>query len=283
VKCVIALIILYEAEGFISVCPELAQAFGRSNTFVVRSVMKASLLGLVVVFAVSANAQEKAPALAPVQLIPAAAVVKPSSDQESLRQLRQAEAELKAQKSAPVVVSPVLPNTSSSQQLPSIPRPVVAARPVVVARPALPMARPMVVARPRLQPVMATDAAGLLTARCLKAAHPLRCMSQQLEEAELRVDSAEVRLLNCRELRKFDTSLDKNVVDALVTGQMYQLRFKETQSFNAALAAMGPASKMKTKEAELRATLTHLNSVSALGSKVCNASAFASLYAAAQN
>lgn len=107
-------------------------------------------------------------------------------------------------------------------------------------------------------------------------------MNRELNAAELRVDSAEVRLLNCRENRKFDVGLDKNVIDALVTGRMYQLRFKATQTFNANLAAAGRVSRLKTREIEIRANLDHLAAVSALNSIVCSAPEFAKMYAEAQ-
>jgi hypothetical protein len=248
--------------------------------------------------AAGAEAQT-APALQPIQIIPAAAVVKPatpvkapvaktsstSSDEEALRQLHQAEAEFKAK--TPVAPMPIIvakpasssasSNRSNNQQLPSV-RQSSIRRSSGTATTAAARSR---VRRARAS-VTKLDAAGLLTVHCAASKHPLRCMNRELNAAELRVDSAEVRLLNCRENRKFDVGLDKNVIDALVTGRMYQLRFKETQTFNANLAAAGRVSRMKTKEIEIRATIDHLGAVSALNSIVCSAPEFAKMYAAAQ-
>ncbi len=257
--------------------------------------MKASLLAVALLVSVGAKAQTAVPPLTPVQLIPAAAVVKANSDEEALRQLRQAEAEFKAKQSAPitvvksapvtaakpaVVVKPAavaakpatLPTTSNNQQLPSIRRAQVTA--------------PILRASPKRAPIAARaglDSAMMIKSHCAASKHPLRCMNAQLDAAELRVDSAEVKLLNCRELRKFDLSMDKNMIDTVVTGRMYQLRFKETQTFNAALASAGQVSKLETKEIELRATLAHLDAVNELSAKVCSASEFAKLYASSKN
>jgi hypothetical protein len=275
--------------------------------------MKSSLVAITLLMSVVASAQN-IPPLTPIQLIPAAAVVKPTSsmkpapsvnsnsDAEAVRKLRQAEAEFKANKPAvkvdvpsakpattvepiivvakppkPAAAKPVMPTEANNQQLPSIRRPTrivhVAPRPQSVSQSA---------SRPQLWKT-SKDVALLITNRCAASKKPVRCMNIQLNDAELRVDSAEVRLLNCREIRKFDTSLDATAVDSLVTGRMYMLRFKETQNFNAQLARSGRLSKMQTKELELRATIAHLKAVLALDEKVCSATEFAKLYEAAKS
>lgn len=266
--------------------------------------MKTSILAAVLLMTGVAQAATQAPPLAPVQIIPAGvAVVKPakssssSSDEDSVRALRQAEADFRAQPSRPVVVQPQpvaktapaktvvvapvakpvasKPDVSNNSQLPSIPRPVIV-RPVI-SRPAISRTS---VSREVVSPI---DAASVLTSRCLdQGKQVLRCMDRALNTAELQVDSKEVKLLNCREIRKFDRTIDPQLIDAFVTGRMYQLRFKETQTFNAELASAGSVSKVKTIEIEMRATFKHLNAVSALADKVCNKAEFEKIYAEAQ-
>ena len=169
---------------------------------------------------------------------------------------------------APVVVTaePVSRKQIPNQQLPSDVIPTQAIR---------------VSPTPRFassQAATPNDAASALASRCAVSKRPLHCMDLQIENAEVRIDSAEVRLFNCGEIRKFDSSLDKKTVDSLILGYRTQLRFKGTQAFNAELTNAGRVSKFKIKEIELRATMSHLEALSALDSKVCSASGFSQLY-----
>ena len=126
------------------------------------------------------------------------------------------------------------------------------------------------------------DGAGLLTARCASLKkHALKCINLEITKAETELDSAEVKLMNCAQIRKFDREVAPASLDAFVVGRMYQLRFKATQAFNAEMATAGRANRMKTHEIELRATLNHLNAARSLASKVCSAPKFKALYAQA--
>jgi hypothetical protein len=239
----------------------------------------------------SQNESTQAPPLAPVQIIPAAVVVKPvtrSSDAESVAQLRRAEAEFKGAEFKGATEKPV------AVVVPQAPKPIAAKPRVKTPATVVRVSGPQVAAKSSAKPSAKTrsvrasrmDAAGLLTARCATLgrrtlSRTVKCMNAELNRAELAVDSAEVKLMNCGQIRKFDRTLAPETIDAFVTGRLYQLRFKATQSFNKEVAKEGARGKLKMREIELRATLNHLNTVSVLAAKVCDAQAFQRIYAEA--
>ena len=107
----------------------------------------------------------------------------------------------------------------------------------------------------------------------------ITCMNQELRDAEALLDSALVRVYNCAELRKIQKAGDAQAISQLISARRAQLDARSEAQFKAELQAAGSVGARKTREIELRATLAHLNAVTKLGNKVCDAQAFSTLLA----
>lgn len=120
---------------------------------------------------------------------------------------------------------------------------------------------------------------------CLSATKlVVRCMDRHISAAETKLDSAEVRLMNCGELRKIENGFDSKI-ESLVVSKMVELRRQTLSSMQADLSEMQAAHAplRYTRAVQLRATLKHLDDVNALADKVCDAKAFQGLFAASSN
>jgi hypothetical protein len=275
--------------------------------------MKSSLIAAAVlstiVLSVQARASETPPPNAPIQIIQSGKVVAQlnaapekasvgkasvlTGDAAAAAKEKQAEADFKASKPSqnqvvkPAVVvaappTPVAPKASIAVRAPiAVVQPLM--KPAVHASHIIANSAQLPSAQPRVSKAHPMDGASLWAARCsMFKRHSLKCMNLELSRAETELDSVEVKLLNCAQLRKFDGEVANATIDAFVTGRMYQLRFKATQSFNAEMASAleghSFVKRMKTHEIELRATLNHLNAAESLASKVCSAPKFKALY-----
>lgn len=107
----------------------------------------------------------------------------------------------------------------------------------------------------------------------------LACMNKEITQAETRLDSAEVRLFNCAEMRKLQKAGEPSFIDALVRARKNQLVTKAETSLKTELEVAGKIGPRQTREIQLRATLNHLTAVEKLGNKLCSADAFAKMMA----
>lgn len=237
----------------------------------------------------AAPAKVPAPAPAPAPVIAAPKAPAKTSDSDSVAELKRAEAAFKQKKAVAAAPAKVTaPVAAPAPVTTRVSAPVVAKTPAVVAPARVVLRTSVSPAAPRsaragVQPKSYAnmDAAAILASQCLeKGARVASCMKLELDRAEAAIDHQETKLLNCRELRKLEAPQMRESIDTLVTKQMIEMRQRETQDFTAELTDAGRTSRLKTREIELRATLSHLNHVSAYASEVCSAKAFAKMMAA---
>lgn len=171
----------------------------------------------------------------------------------------------------------VAPKRTSS--LFKVPLSELSTQPVIAPRSTVKPAVTVSTAHGKIQsPDLASDALkSCLLSESVQGKSALVCMNRELRNAETLLDSAEVRMFNCAELRKIEKAADPVAITQLVASRRDQLRERAQSQFKAELESSGQVGPRKTREIELRATLNHLDAVSKLNKKVCDPQAFTAL------
>lgn len=123
------------------------------------------------------------------------------------------------------------------------------------------------------------DAASLIAAKCAaKPKYKLGCMNRELDLAWTKMDSAEVKILNCGQMRKME-SLAPAMTEALIMSKLGQIRTESDFNIRRELTVAGQVGPRATRTMQLREMMKRTKKTNALAELVCDKSQFTGLMA----